>query len=57
MRRLTLKSETLSSLTADELAGVVGGIPPITENNTLCHECNIPTNGCTQRVTQQTCTW
>ncbi|HWL38507.1 MAG TPA: hypothetical protein VNQ77_20130 [Frankiaceae bacterium] len=28
MKRLTLKSETLSELTADELTGVAGGVLP-----------------------------
>lgn len=41
MRRLTLKSETLSDLTAAELAGVAGGATAICPTNqaTLCHLC------------------
>jgi hypothetical protein len=56
-RRLTLRSESLTELTHDDLTAVQGGIPPLTENPTLCVVCAVPTNGCTSRVTEQTCTW
>ena len=57
MRRLTLRAEALSELTHDDLTAVQGGITPVTESPTLCLACAIPTNGCTARVTEQTCTW
>jgi hypothetical protein len=56
-RRLALRSETLTELAQSDMAAVVGGITPITESPTACLRCDIPTNGCTERVTKQTCTW
>ncbi len=41
MRRLTLKSETLTDLSAAELSGVAGGATSVclTNQATLCHLC------------------
>ncbi|HEV2890023.1 MAG TPA: hypothetical protein VGX28_06570 [Frankiaceae bacterium] len=62
MRRLTLKSETLADLTADELTGVAGGATPVcvTYQASACNACVLtPPDvvALTRRVTEQTCTW
>ncbi len=62
MRRLTLKSEALTALTADELTGVAGGATQLcpTRQATLCHLCALTPPDVielTQRITEQTCTW
>ena len=43
MRRLTLKSESLTDLTADELSGIAGGATQLCPTNqpTLCHLCQL----------------
>lgn len=47
MRRLTLRIETLSELTTEELSGVAGGATAICPTNqaTLCHLCQLLTRG------------
>ena len=63
MRRLTLKTESLTDLTPGELSDVAGGaatqICP-TDQASLCHLCHLlPTDvvTVTDRITEQTCTW
>jgi hypothetical protein len=61
MRRLTLKSESLTALTSDELTGVAGGATQLcpTYQATLCYLCALTpgVRDLTERVTEQTCTW
>ncbi|HEV2890024.1 MAG TPA: hypothetical protein VGX28_06575 [Frankiaceae bacterium] len=46
MRRLTLRSESLAELSADELSGVAGGATQLcpTHQATLCYLCNLLSN-------------
>ena len=55
MRRLTLKSEALVDLTAEELTGVAGGASALcpTHQATLCHLCYIDP----EIFTVHGCTW
>ena len=62
MRRLTLKRESLTDLTADQMSGVGGGAASHlcpTEQATLCHLCALTpgVTDITDRITEQTCTW
>jgi hypothetical protein len=61
VRRLTLRTETLTDLTATELSGVAAGASHLcpTDQATLCHLCALtpPVLTVTDRVTEQTCTW
>ena len=59
-RRLSLRRETLTVLTSDEMSGVAGGshLCTVTHGASFDVACPIPTtpiNECVNEVTQRTC--
>lgn len=52
-RTLSLKRETISDLTTDELASIAGGIP--TFEGPVCYVVNPSEARCTATIIQRTC--